>query len=142
MGRATSGDMTNTFFSEVVKLRGRIYEIRELSAAKYDKTVKQATEEIEEDGVKREDFNDEKHRRLLIDLCVTIGSKVKKDADGKLHLTDGKPIDLEEYRSEAGNRVWRSLVTRTLKMNLDEEPEEEIVELEGEVSAEPVTAST
>ena len=134
--------MTNTFFSEVVKLRGNIYEIKELSAAKYDRTVKQATEEIEEDGVKREEFNDEKHRRLLIDLCVTTGTKVVKDGNGKLHLADGKALELEDFRTEAGNRLWRTLVTRTLKMNLDEEPEEEIVELEGEVSAEPVTANT
>ncbi|HEX5016522.1 MAG TPA: hypothetical protein VFX15_02925 [Actinomycetes bacterium] len=121
--------MTNRFFSEVVQLRGKVYEIRELSAQKYNKTVKQATNIDEETKV--ENFDQEGHTKILIAQCVTVGSKVAKGEDKKLHLVDGQPIDLDDLLAE-GNRVWRAIQKRVLAMNLDEEPEEEIVELVGE----------
>lgn len=123
MARGVNADqMTNEFVTRTVKYRGHVYTVTELSMAKYDKTVKQATK-VDED-TKLEDFDGAAHTKILMSQCVK---------------EDGQPVDVDDLYAR-GARLVRQLQRDIFAIHTDDEPEEEIDEDEGEVKAGATTA--
>jgi len=116
----SAADMDNEFVSDKIKLRGKVYTITELSMKAYDKTVKQATREEDDDGIKREIFDGAAHNKLLMAACVKV---------------DGEKADVDDIYSQ-GTRLVRALQKKINSVHFDDEPEEEIEDGEGEAKAE------
>ena len=116
----SAAELGNEFVVEKVRYRGRVYAVTELSMKAYDKTVRQATHEEDEDGVKVEKFDPQAHNKILMAACVTV---------------DGAKADVDDIY-EKGTRLVRALQRKIQAVHFDDEPEEDLGDDEGEAVAE------
>lgn len=107
--------------NELVELkrryRGVTYVLRELPMDKYDATVRQATTEIDDNGVKVEKFDGVAHTKLLLAKCLVEPKLSPEELYGR------------------GTRLVRQLQRDLQTIHFDDEPEEEIEDDAGEAKA-------